>query len=731
MDSDRVRFGQMWRLFPAKRTLLRFGIARNPNEESPSFQPTARVDFNRQPALNIFYNGPVNGYCNLNWSNGAVTYRATSAVTRVEFVSTYTANSIAGMYVDTIRMDEVQISTNSLLYATFTDDTLKAFEPIKFAPPPFGDITFVATNKFISGFEGTNSNFSNPLIYTNANLLTNGQSHDRWLVTSNNVYVETNNVFAYSDTNYLLLRTGTIARVLPVVQGKEYVLQFATRASPRRLIFSTGVDDDAVTLPEDSIDPHYFISSNSVTFATNGTAYVLRTTSPPMGTTWINRNSITSRWISVNATTPPPGAARYGFKTKFDLTGYNWRQTILTGFFHADGATVAVRLNGTNVPSAFVTGNNYRTGFVQRAFSKGFIPGINTLEWVLTNAPTPPDNTALGFQAQFHEDAFQFGVITFDDLPTLPITGGGYVTIPNGYAGLQWNNFTAWNGRAQNPGQGIYLGTVSPDNIAYNLNTAAVSSFSRTTPFDLLSAYFTSAFAAPSQLNVQGFVGTTLVYNRNYTLSTTQPTLINFNYRGVTHVRISNTNNLQNTQFVMDNLKLDLTPGFAAPVFTSVGEVKLVGCYTNYFTASSDGWRMQNVTFVARSNNVVLQFAGITPGIWLDHIQLRETGRKYYQAEEPMTPFVGQSAFGNWNLEVWDNRLGALASGANLLSWRLNMNFVQTNPPFVRLANAISPLVWSSGRTASVISPSMCRASGHCDQFPCQPFVAESARSDL
>ena len=130
----------------------------------------------------------------------------------------------------------------------------------------------------------------------------------------------------------------------------------------------------------------------------------------------------------------------------------------------------------------------------------------------------------------------------------------------------------------------------------------------------------------------------------------TQPTLINFNYRGVTRFRITNTNNLQNTQFVMDNLKLDLTPGFSAPVFTSVGEVKLVGCYTNYFTATSEGWRMQNLTFVARSNNVVLQFAGITPGIWLDHVQLRETGRKYYQPEEPMTPFAGQDvlADGTW-----------------------------------------------------------------------------------
>ncbi|HTD67194.1 MAG TPA: hypothetical protein VK846_11755, partial [Candidatus Limnocylindria bacterium] len=118
-----------------------------------------------------------------------------------------------------------------------------------------------------------------------------------------------------------------------------------------------------------------------------------------------------------------------------------------------------------------------------------------------------------------------------------------------------------------------------------------------------------------------------------------------------------------------------------------VGQIKLAGSYTNYFTASSDGWRVQSITFVAHSNNVPLQFTGITPGVWLDHIQLRETGRKYYLPEEPLAPLVGQQAFGQWNLEVWDSRLGAQMSASDLLSWRLNLNYVRTNPPFVQLQN--------------------------------------------
>jgi hypothetical protein len=85
----------------------------------------------------------------------------------------------------------------------------------------------------------------------------------------------------------------------------------------------------------------------------------------------------------------------------------------------------------------------------------------------------------------------------------------------------------------------------------------------------------------------------------------------------------------------------------------------------------------------------VLQFDGVSSGVWLDHIQMRDTGRKYYQPEEPMSPLLGERSFGPWNLEVWDSRLGAIASGADLISWRLNLTYVRTNPPFASLSNAV------------------------------------------
>lgn len=64
----------------------------------------------------------------------------------------------------------------------------------------------------------------------------------------------------------------------------------------------------------------------------------------------------------------------------------------------------------------------------------------------------------------------------------------------------------------------------------------------------------------------------------------------------------------------------------------------------------------------------------------------------YFQPEEPMTiqPFgrlVGEQAFGDWLLEITDNRLGGAATNATLLAWKLNITYVNTNPPVVTLTN--------------------------------------------
>ena len=114
-----------------------------------------------------------------------------------------------------------------------------------------------------------------------------------------------------------------------------------------------------------------------------------------MGAPWINRNQSDSRWIGVDPAVTPPGNNFYGYRTRFDLTGFDSRNVTLTGLFQVDGAATRVLLNGFNIPNPLnlMSQRSYSTGFVTLTFTNGFVPGVNSLELLLTNAVTPP-NTA-------------------------------------------------------------------------------------------------------------------------------------------------------------------------------------------------------------------------------------------------------------------------------------------------------------------------------------------------
>src|SRR5206468_1543643 len=70
------------------------------------------------------------------------------------------------------------------------------------------------------------------------------------------------------------------------------------------------------------------------------------------------------------------------------------------------------------------------------------------------------------------------------------------------------------------------------------------------------------------------------------------------------------------------------------------------------------------------------------------------------QSDEPMTPFKGELALGDWRLEVLDNRSGAILSGGNgsagavtndsgtLFSWSLNLIFAD-GPTAIPLTNGV------------------------------------------
>src|SRR6516225_1960177 len=100
-------------------------------------------------------------------------------------------------------------------------------------------------------------------------------------------------------------------------------------------------------------------------------------------------------------------------------------------------------------------------------------------------------------------------LLTFDDLSP----GSSYAAVPNGYGGLQWLGFGVLSG-TQYPTYPYYTGMVSPTNVAFNWDPYdRRASISNSSPFNLESAYLTSGIQAPLQIEVQGFVGTNLVFD--------------------------------------------------------------------------------------------------------------------------------------------------------------------------------------------------------------------------
>jgi hypothetical protein len=153
------------------------------------------------------------------------------------------------------------------------------------------------------------------------------------------------------------------------------------------------------------------------------------------------------------------------------------------------------------------------------------------------------------------ESAFA-ALLTFDDLPPGAFPAPGFTAVPNGYGGLNWDNFGVLDGLELDPGYGYNAGVVSPNNVAFNLYGDSASISVSSGSFDLESAYLTSALnSVPiQQIQVQGFIGGTVVYNNIYTVNNQGPTLINFDYVGIQSVTLTSGSQ----QFAMDNLTVSV-----------------------------------------------------------------------------------------------------------------------------------------------------------------------------
>ncbi len=131
-------------------------------------------------------------------------------------------------------------------------------------------------------------------------------------------------------------------------------------------------------------------------------------------------------------------------------------------------------------------------------------------------------------------------LITFDDLSTtnsLEIYNGSsyyYSALPTNYGGLTWNNFSVTAG-VIDTNSGYQPAVISPRNVAFNLNGSSAT-ISNSSPFNLLSGYFTAAWNDNLKLEAKGYVGNALVFSQTNTLSAVAPTLLTLNFLGVNKV---------------------------------------------------------------------------------------------------------------------------------------------------------------------------------------------------
>lgn len=146
-------------------------------------------------------------------------------------------------------------------------------------------------------------------------------------------------------------------------------------------------------------------------------------------------------------------------------------------------------------------------------------------------------------------------VVHFDDLShytSMP-------SIPNGYGGLNWSNMAPYNTTFGAALSGYKNGVVSPKNVAFNkLGNPAV--ISRLTPFDFTGAYLTGAWNNGLNINLKGYNGVNLVYDSTVVVNSTSPTYFNFNYLGITSLRLNSYGGVHGgytggigTHLVLDN----------------------------------------------------------------------------------------------------------------------------------------------------------------------------------
>ena len=153
-------------------------------------------------------------------------------------------------------------------------------------------------------------------------------------------------------------------------------------------LFNTGVNSSGVPLAGGSNDPHWTIISGPG--ITSPAPAVVVSNQSPFG---LYAQNSSSKWIWVNASGDASINSPYTIRETFNLTGENPNTAMISGSWGIDN-TGMILLNGstplgTGTMALLNNTNNNFESFHSFTITGGFVAGVNTLDFVVTDAANP------------------------------------------------------------------------------------------------------------------------------------------------------------------------------------------------------------------------------------------------------------------------------------------------------------------------------------------------------
>ncbi len=154
-------------------------------------------------------------------------------------------------------------------------------------------------------------------------------------------------------------------------------------------LFNTGVDDEGNVLEDLASEPHYQLVMDPNEEGLE--AIVLNSTVfPIVSGPWVPNNE-RAKWIGVREDNNGP-EGDYLYRITFDLSAFDPDNVFIEGDWATDNAGGELILNGE---STGIRNQASFTAYTHFRIEEGFVPGINTLDIPLNNAPSGDNPTGL------------------------------------------------------------------------------------------------------------------------------------------------------------------------------------------------------------------------------------------------------------------------------------------------------------------------------------------------